>query len=186
MIRISYGLGLLFLSLFMIMGESVQGDLFEKAILNDSTAPSYVLVKVCNVQTEISRMICTEAPFLLGAIHIEYNIPYDRAGSEQAIHFALANNGKVFRFSKPNAIESVKPRYSFEVLLEVRKLLEPLSDQELLMGFHTGNNSLHKIYENRDKDYGQYRDAVACVLLERGIPSSSRRGCVSGNLIINQ
>ena len=57
---------------------------FEAAIRNLSTSPSYVLVTVVDARTESAQSICTSAPFLVGAIHLEYGLGYDEAGQMKA------------------------------------------------------------------------------------------------------
>jgi hypothetical protein len=89
-------------------------DQFRAALLNDSTAPSFVLITVRNGRDGSTKTGCTEAPFLLGAIHKENAIPYDDAGDRKAFEIALSAKGHVFTFRNSAAFWNIafdNPRY---------------------------------------------------------------------------
>jgi hypothetical protein len=90
------------------------GDHFRAALLNDSTAPSFVLITVKNGRDGSAKTGCTEAPFLLGAIHKENAIPHDEAGDRKTLEIALSAKGHTFTFRNPAALSSIafdNPRY---------------------------------------------------------------------------
>lgn len=138
--------------------------MYRYALKDESTAPLYVLVSMQVDKGDI-RQICIPAPFLLGAIHMEEHLDYDPAGEQKALDLAIKQYNKVFSFTDSKARNNVQPGYSPEVLTEVRKLLASVPDSQL----RTGNYDLRKIYFKRDRQYDAYRNAVAHVLLERGI-----------------
>lgn len=160
-----------------------RGDsLFLKAIQDGSTAPYFVLFYLED-NAGHRDTICTEAPFLLGAIHSEFNLPYSTVGEREAERIAIEKVSRVFKFTKSKALDNVKPRYTKEILTEVRLRLESISTMDLAKQLQTLNNSpLHRLYNNRRKwpVYAAYRDAIAYILLTRGIPV--RRGDRAGYL----
>ena len=159
-------------------------DHFASAIENNSTSPNYVLVTIVNEVTKETRLICTPAPFLLGALHKEHHLAYDAAGSGKAKELALAAKDRIFYFSNSDALKNVEPRYDDKILTEMRASLKGFSGEELKTGFRGDGKGLEKLYMKRPANQSSaYRDAIAHVLLERGyLP---RQGCVAGYLILD-
>jgi hypothetical protein len=139
---------------------------YEAAIRNTSTAPSYVLISISDSDTGQPKPVCTMASFLLGAIHHEYGLGYDAAGSSKAVEIALKNEDHVFRFHQQAALDNIRVRYSDQDLAAARTLLAPLSKEELRTKF----SSLYR--EARLPTDGYDKNAIACVLLERGLSPS--------------
>jgi hypothetical protein len=169
--------------LLQLSNPSKQDSLFTKGILNESTAPYYVLITVVNDSTHSSETIATEAPFLLGAIHLEYNIPYSKSGSRRVQKIALSNVNRIFHFRRDTAIKNIYPNCGNSILFEVKKRLSAYSNGDLLKQIKddTYHTELHLIYMTQRKElYYCYRNAVAQVLLERGILVG--RGCFNGSL----
>lgn len=159
--------------------------LYEKAIKTDSTAPNYVLITVVDTKANRSYVICTEAPFLLAAIHHEQDIEFNEAGSRRAEAFALKQKNRIFQFSKPGSLKNIEPRYPERILNEVREILKRYSNDELIRGFTGKKTELSKLYNEQSEHlYGAYRDAIAHVLLERGL--LPRRGCSAGFLTVEK
>jgi hypothetical protein len=105
---------------------------FEAAIHNQSTAPSYVLITVVDANTGASQSTCTTANLLLGAIHLEVGIGYDREGQSAAMQIALTNERHVFSFEKRKALDNIPRYYSDEDLAYVRKAVQGLSVPQVL------------------------------------------------------
>jgi hypothetical protein len=82
-------------------------ETFEKAIRNNSTHTYVVLATIVDDLTGESHTQCIAAPFLLGAIHREYDLSHDAASIEKAIRIALANPTHEFHFSKQAAIDNI-------------------------------------------------------------------------------
>jgi hypothetical protein len=82
---------------------------FEKAMRDRSTSPHVILVTVVNDNTGEAHTECFPAPFLLGAIHREYDLNYDAGSIEKAMQMVLANSSRTFHFSKQSAIENLPP-----------------------------------------------------------------------------
>lgn len=161
-----------------------QFELFAKAIQNRSTAPNYVLVTIVNDNTKEVRQGCVLAPFLLGALHDEQQIPYDAASIRKVEELALSNKEKIFHFKNGIALNNVRATYTPEILDEMRTALKSYSEKELRDGFNGSETALMNLYMSKPgKLYLAYRDTIACVLLERGL--LPRCGCVVGTLSID-
>jgi len=153
---------------------------YEAAIRSASTEPLYVQVTITDNNSNLSKNICTTANFLLGAIHKEYELGYDKLGSERVLEIALANESHHFVFSKQAALDNVQPYYTPDDLVVVRARLKNFSIEELKKGLGSRGNgnlidvmfqeplilkhfSLHRI------PVATFRQAFACVLVEKGI-----------------
>ncbi len=151
--------------------------MYRRALNDGSTSPLYVLILLNEDKGNTNRWICIPAPFLLGAIHMEYHLEYDQTGEQQALDMAIKQYGMAFSFSDPKAFKNVQPRYSPEMLAEVRRSLPPISNSQRDVSALTG------IYSNK-KDYMAYRDALAHVLLERGFQAGIAD--ITGGLYVAQ
>jgi hypothetical protein len=148
--------------------------MFARALANQSTAPDYVLITVVDARDGAARIVCTAAPFLEGALHMEFDIPYDEAGEHRVHDMAFQQPDRVFRFSKPKALANVRPNYTQRQLEVIHASIAETTDAQLL-----DKRFVQILYTSRTGSRG-YRDAVAHALLERGI--SCRRGCEIGDL----
>ena len=145
-----------------------------------STSPSYVLITVVDANSGETRTGCTTANLLLGAIHKEYEGAFDIEGSAKAELIAQSNLSHTFRLAKPDALANVPFRFSQDDWAIVREKLQGLTIQELREGF-TRSGKLHSIYDVGPWPRHQaYRDATACVLIERGL--SPRMADITGQL----
>jgi hypothetical protein len=144
--------------------------MYRRALDNQSTSPSFVLVTLRD-NADTRRLVCIPASFVLGAIHTEYHLDYDENGQRKALAMAIAQPDRVFFFSNPKARSNVEPRYSPEVLAEVRRILASATDSDLRAELSTSNSRLHRIYQAKKPfaEFATYRDTVGHILLERGI-----------------
>jgi len=160
--------------------ETTAYKLFVEAIKNMSTAPNYVLITVLDTRTGARRVVCTEAPFLLGAIQQQLHIT-----QEESIAFALAQRDRTFQFSQPEALKNITPQYTDTILDEVRDALQSYSNEELMLGLTGKKTEISKLFiEQTGQRYVAYRDAMAHVVLERGLLPA--RGCIAGYLFVRQ
>jgi hypothetical protein len=154
------------LALAVAEADSARSALFRRALENHSSAPNYVLITLVSADGSSRREVCIPAPFLLGALQREHRL----AGQSRALDLALSKADFVFRFKDPKAGENVQPQYTEAILAEVRARLKGLSRSELLAGFHGGSGPLDALYSrHRAGEYTAWRDAVAHILLERGL-----------------
>ncbi|CAJ0769849.1 hypothetical protein [Ralstonia chuxiongensis] len=157
---------------------------FDAAIENHSTSPSYVKITVVDATTGTSQSTCTTANLLLGAIHLEHDIPFGQSGGADAERLALSNSGHTFRFTKHSAVANIPVAFTDADLAFVRDKLKGLSEAELRDGFSV-HGKLHSIYMRLPLKQGYaYRDAIACVLIEHGL--SPRMADITGQIRIAQ
>jgi hypothetical protein len=151
--------------------------MFVRALGNRSTAPDFVLITVVDARDNSARVVCTGAPFVEGALHQEYDIPYDEAGVRHVHELALKQSDRAFRFSKPEALRNVQASYTEGDLDVVRSMIANKTESELLDYQYV--QSIYRSHYSRNKR-GRYKGATAHALLERGI--SCRIGCLVGDL----
>jgi hypothetical protein len=87
--------------------DSIISKNFLIAYQNNSTAPSYIVFKVKDLNSGLIKEICCEAPFLSGAIHREKSIDYDSKGTEYVDSLILSNKYHFFEFKSKEALENV-------------------------------------------------------------------------------
>lgn len=140
--------------------------MYRSALDTESTSPLYVLITLHEDKTNTARLVCVAAPFLLGAIQIEHHLDYNKAGQQKALALATAQPDRIFSFTDSKARSNIQPRYSPEILVQVRQLLAAMSDAQLRDEVRTFDTPLQK---RMFAESVAYRDAVAHVCLERGI-----------------
>jgi hypothetical protein len=149
---------------------------YEAAFAVLSTSPSYVLITVIDARTGQARPVCTTSNFLLGAIGHEYALGTDAADRHKDVEIALQTKDHVFRFHQQSALDNISPRYTEDELRAAREFLAPLSTEELADKFSS-------LYANRRLDTKGYaKDAIACVLIERGL--SPAMADISGQVYV--
>lgn len=80
--------------------ENVKFKIFCTAMNNNSESPNYVVILVRNLNTNEKKEICTEAPFLNGAIGIETGEFYLGFNCKK-------NNSRYFEFAKDRALKNI-------------------------------------------------------------------------------
>ena len=158
---------------------SVQSsESYEAAIRNSSTSPSYVLIFVGGDEGGQPRSICTTANFLLGAIHREYGLGYGSTDLSKAADIAIKTLDRTFRFHQLPALNNIPVRYSFNDLDKARAFLAAFSTSELTEKFSS-------LYGEKRLPTNEYsRDAIACVLIERGL--SPKLADMSGQVYVDR
>lgn len=157
--------------------------MFQHAMAKDNMAvsgtsgmsPLFVLVTLRNSRTGAERVVCMPANWLEGAIHMQYHLNYDLAGQRRQYEIAITTPNRTFAFRNRQAIQNVPTRYTHQQLASTRRLLSGLSDAQLRAGVEREDSEVTKIYRRiypKGRGFWQsdkLRDAVAHVLLERGI-----------------
>lgn len=155
--------------------DSLRALLFEIAYNNKSTAPSYVVFKAKDLNTNLTKEICCEAPFLSGSIHTEFDIDYDTKGMEKVDSIILINKQNIYQFENEDALNNISfydyPNY--EKVIQVAQELD-LSYYHRLYGKNDLIGSLH--FEN---DTGYVQLTFAHIMFNCGIITS--RACFAGN-----
>jgi hypothetical protein len=149
-----------------------------------ATGPLYVLITLRSPSGSADRAVATPAPFLLGAIDIEYHFKFPdpehppknddeiRAKLERKeLQIALSRPDRVFLFRTPQARDNVELRYTPAILAYARQQLSGHSRRAIIAAVRARKSWLHRIYTNKRslESLQAYRDAVAHALLEQGI-----------------
>jgi hypothetical protein len=106
-------------------------SMYRKAVIEQSTAPLYVLFTLHDPKTGQDKTICTTANFLLGAVHIEYGLDYDKAGEKRGLAIALQQPGHRFTFAKRKALRNLASADTPQILAEARQYLKGMSDAQI-------------------------------------------------------
>lgn len=163
------------------------GGQFRRAIETafTTTAPYYVLVHVVNGQTEETRTVCIEPSRLLHAIVLEHGFTQDKTGMAKAKELALNRADRTFHFSNQEAFQAASPRYTEEMLAEVRERVKEMKTEDV-----TGQimNQLSPLYrfcgKKGERAIPCYLDAVAHILMERGLACG--RSCRPGLIFVKK
>ena len=149
-----------------------------------ATGPLYVLVTLRRPGTSAERTVATPAPFLLGAIEIEFHLKFPdpehppknddeiRAKLERKeLQIALSQPDRVFLFRNPQARGNVELRYTPAILAHARQQLSGHSRGAIIAAVRARKSWLHRIYTSKRglESFRAYRDSVAHALLEQGI-----------------
>jgi hypothetical protein len=176
-------LALLLLSLASARAESEYTQrMFRRAMFKDNLAvsgvmglsPLYVLITLRDRHGQ-DRIICTGSNFLYGAIHTQYRLPYDTAGERRAFEIAMSAPQRAFTFTNRRAVANVTPNYTPQQVARVRERLAHKSRAQLRAEVDPEESDVTHIYRRiypRRRGFWQsdeLRDAVAHVLLERGV-----------------
>jgi hypothetical protein len=157
--------------------------MFRRAMAKDNIAvsgsfgmsPLYVLITICDRHTRADRIVCAPANLFSGAIHTEYHLPYDTAGQRKEFEIAMSQPGRRFCFRRARAANAVEPAYSPATLAEVRRRLANKSRGQLRKEANEDGTEVtgiyRRIYRGRRGLWqsNELRDAVAHILLERGV-----------------
>jgi hypothetical protein len=139
--------------------------LFVHALRNNSSAPEYVLFTLRSPGRP-DQLVCTEAPFLLGALRTELGPGRDPVAFAEA-----RSETRLFELKQPKAISNVEAQYGAEVLAVVQGKLARLSREELTAQLRSPDSPLHKLYNGKHgQEWQSYKNAVAHVLLSQGVP----------------
>jgi hypothetical protein len=156
-----------------------QEEIFLRALKNNSTAPNFVVVQIKFSSGEWEER-CTEAPYLLGALHREFDIPYTEEGVNKVMLMAVAASGKRrFVFNKNEAFKNLSVDYTKADLEKVASLISPLSLDEIRL--HLNDDYFPKKLGSSER-YWELSRAFAHAIIDRGLEVG--RGCVSGNLYL--
>lgn len=80
---------------------------FRAALADSSTSPYFVRFILVDPDDGSTRIVCTESGALLGAVHREFGIGYDKAGIAQVQQIAMSTPNHAFRFTTPAARRNV-------------------------------------------------------------------------------
>ena len=152
--------------------ERTKYEMFVKAMDYNSTAPYYVVIKVKDKRTRLVKEICTEAPFLSGAIYREL-----KCGVFQSDSIAKTHKDRYFEFSKDSALWNIGfDLYSAKDLADYKSKIDIDSVvKDIKNGTIKDKTFLGKA--DRLKNQRMFSH----LLINQGI--MVRRGCIAGNII---
>ncbi len=138
---------------------------FENAIRDDSTSPLYASITVIDARSGVVQNTCVFGQDLLMAIHREYSLGFDASGRAKVQDIALMTPEHKFQFWNQDALDAIPFQFSASDLVIVRARFASISDEDIRSGFAIKPwGCLHEAYREP-----RYRDAAACVLIERGM-----------------
>lgn len=146
--------------------EQTKSKMFCAAFNNSSTAPNYVVVTVKNLNTGEKKEICTEVPFLIGAIITETG---EFSGRLDCLKFA----NRYFEFSKKDALENIDfDLYSKTILDSFEKTINIPDTIELVKS----DKLISKTFIGEKKEQIMF----AHLMFNNGVMMT--RGCWAGNI----
>lgn len=157
--------------------DSIRAINFEIAYYNSGTAPNYLVFKAKDLNTGLIKEICTEAPFLSGALHREYEVDYDEEGTAYIDSIAISKKQDIYEFRKKEALDNIDffkyPDYSR--ILEIAKGIDVES-------YHNkfGKNKSAEL-KHFTSDTGFVQLTFCHIMFNCGILTT--RDCVAGNNI---
>jgi hypothetical protein len=149
-----------------------------------TAGPLYVIITLRDPSRGTERTAAIAAPFLFGAIDFEHHLPVPdpehppkndaeitAKRQRKELQIALSQPDRTFTFLNRQARKNVAPRYTPEVFAKVRHQLSLRSRGEIIAAVHAKGSWLHRLYLSKRNwaEIQGYKDAVAHVLLERGI-----------------
>ena len=123
---------------------------------------------VVDGNTKDARLTCTDAYFLLGAIIADNEWESDNEAQNTALHIVLTNTSRVFTFTRRKALANLPRSFTENELMSTREAMKGLTTDEVLFAY-AHQSVLDSIFKrNGWREVAARRDAVACVLMERG------------------
>lgn len=107
---------------------------FLAAVQNNSTFSYFTVIKVKNLNTGVTKEICTKGNFVAGALHRELNIGFDTKGQQKVLDFAKSKKNRYFEFKNKEALDNIsffdyktklvdkiQTEYNFDKAIEIIK-----------------------------------------------------------------
>ena len=140
-------------------GKVIKGDTIYQTI---STAPYYVIINVTDLKTGITKELCTEYPFIEGAI---------KKDSGNAI---VDEKNRIFKFKSDASLQSVG-FFDFDTT-KMKICLKNISPELLINEWKGDNINFSNTYSGECQEY------YAFLLFKNGI--MTKRGCLIGSFSI--
>jgi hypothetical protein len=146
---------LLFVSTFSLVSNKTDSDIdtekylnFLAAVNRSSTFNYFTVIRVKNLNTGLTKEICTKGDCISYALHMELKAGYDEEGKQKVLEFVKANKDRYFELKSKKALHlisfadydttqlyKIQDKYDFDKAVEIIKndknfALE-LSDKEM-------------------------------------------------------
>jgi len=177
------------------ISETQKFKMFCAALENQSTAPNYVVVKAKNLNTGEVKEICTEAPFVEGAIYIQTgNFSFQTDCNDYP--------NRYFEFSADSALWNISfDLYTITELeeyaktIDVEKIVQQIKEgklQQKTFGFDvdefeqhlregkTTKEAMRMVKKQTLEETHKKQTMFAHIMFNNGIMMT--RGCVAGNV----
>jgi hypothetical protein len=149
------------------ISDSVKSKMFCAAIANVSTAPNYVVIIVKNRKTAEQKEICTEAPFVSGAVDIE-------TGISLATELDCSKyKNRYFEFAKDSALYNIG--FDLYTKSELESYAKSLNILDIVQQVKNGKLT-SKTFSGDRKEQRMF----AHLMFNNGVMMT--RGCVAGNV----
>ena len=103
-------MALLMLTLLSYKGQTIENEKylsFIAALKNESTFNYFTVIKVKDINSGVTKEICTKGNFVSGALHIELNADYDYKGAQKVLSFAKSKRDRYFEFKNKKALDNI-------------------------------------------------------------------------------
>jgi hypothetical protein len=80
---------------------------FLAAVQNNSTFSYFTVIKVKNLNTGVTKEICTKGNFVSGALHMELKADYGEKGEKTVLAFAKSRKDRYFEFKNKKALDNI-------------------------------------------------------------------------------
>lgn len=138
---------------------------FLAAIQNNSTFSYFTVIKVKNLNSGVTKEICTKGNFIAGALHRELNVGYDTKGQQKVTDLAKSKKDRYFEFKNKealdnisffdyntNLVDKIQTEYNFDKAIEIikkdKKFSIRLPDNEMKAFAHVLFNKGYLAGEN--------------------------------------
>jgi hypothetical protein len=145
------------------------------AIKNESTFQYYLVVKVKNLNTGLTKEYCTKGNFLKGALHREHKVGYGSKGTTKVYALAANNKDRYFEFKNDSAIWNIGGAWKYS-MDDLSKLERKINFDSLAAQIRETGKWSQQIFD--DKTMLMYAHA----LFNRGI-LTGENNCFGGTLV---
>ena len=156
------------------ISETQKFKMFCAALGNYSTAPNYVVVKVKNINTGEVKEICTEAPFVSGAI-------YRQTGKFSFQTDCNDYPNRYFEFSADSALWNIS--FDLYTISELEKYAKTINVEKIVQKIKEGKLQEKTFGMDRKQTWEQThkeQTMFAHIMFNNGIMMT--RGCFAGNV----
>jgi len=159
-------IGLLSFNSLIEIDMQTKQEMFCKALNNLNTSPNYVVLSIKNIKSGEIKEVCTEAPFLSGAIYKEY-------GKFPGKIDCKKNKNRYFEFSKDSALWNINFNLYSKISLD--SFSKTINVEEIIKLVKSGNLK-SKTFKSGRKEQIMF----AHLMFNNGVMMT--RGCVAGNI----
>lgn len=144
--------------------DQTKFKMFCSALNNSSTAPNYIVVTVMNKKTSEAKEICTEAPFIRGAMGRENGKSTFNCRNYKTRHFEFSKDSALWNISFDLYTKDDLDKYAKTI--NVAEIVKQVKNEELTRKIFTGDRREQIMF--------------AHLMFNNGVMMT--RGCFAGNI----